>query len=793
MKRKLKTQYFSTLILSVLFLLILIPGAHQAVQAQSNGDVKLTVHAGFAGNCKENRWIPLRVTVENKGADLNGRIQVAYQNNSGGQAGYGIDLSLPASSRKEFFLYLHPDGYFQKLNVNLTVDDRMVVSTPFNPVCIASDGLIVGLLTDSSTAFKSLSGFTRISPLKLTDLPDRAQGWEALDALIISGVDTSAINDQQRSALKIWLAQGGKLLVTGGPKWQGITSGLDEFLPLTIKTTQSVSTLSALQNYFQSSETLDTSAAILAVGQLRPKATVLVTQDNVTVLAQKQIGHGSVYYLAADPTIEPLSTWAGMSSLYEQLLAAPTLHPVWLNNTWDNYPSNQALAALPALGLPPTIYVLCLLGVYILIIGPINYLILRAIKRQEWAWVSIPVLVIGFTVIGYFSGYWIRGTRPILNRLAIVQAWDDVDLAQATGLVGIYSPSRTGYTLQAGNGVLVYPFNNNNGGQSLQANQGWFSLQKDSQILLPDVLIEAGGMKSAFINGSVRAITFKHDLVLTLDDKKPMLSGTITNTSQHAIKDAVLMMAGNSLKLGDFAPGAVKKVQILLDATPKGTELYDFQGQSMYSSYNYSNQKFDDKAVRESAMMQAILSGRQNPTLITSGIYLVGWLEGTLLPTGLQGQGFDSIDTTFYILNLSPEIARKPGELKLTPSLFSWHSSNAEMAPYLPQYPPDIPESGYILTFKLTAPLQYSAVKSLTLNLSQGNGSTREFNAFVWNWKTSEWVQFEITTWGNQGIPEPTSFVAAGGEIKLKITKNNTSTQNQNPIGTSYFTLVVQP
>ncbi len=781
--------------------MLLMPGMQEHVYAQS--DVKLTANVGFAGSCKENRWIPIRVTVENKGADLNGRIQVAYTNTQGGQSGYGLDLALPGSSRKEFFLYLHPDGYFQKLNVNLTVGDRVVVTTPLNPACIASESLIIGLLTDTPTAFNALSaltapnGFTRITPLKLTDLPDRAQGWEALDALVISGVDTGAITDQQRDALKIWLAQGGTLLLTGGPKWQSVTSGLDEFLPLDVNTTQNVSTLSTLQNYFQSSESLDGSGIILAVGKLRANVTALVMQDNIPVLVQKQSGYGNIYYLAADPALQPLSTWAGMNSLYENLLAAPSLRPAWLNMPWDTYSANQALASLPALGLPPTIFVLCLLGVYIIIIGPLNYLILRTIKKQEWAWVTIPAFVIGFTLVGYFSGYWLRGTRPILNRITIVQAWDNVDQAQATGLVGLYSPSRTRYTMQAGNTMLPFPFDSNN--QSLQTNQGWLSLQQGAEMLLPDVLVESGGMKSISINGSVPAIAIKHDLILTLDAKRPMLSGTITNTSQYSFKKVMLLTAGNLLNVGDFPPGGVKKVQILLNLQPQGTDLYDFQGQSIYSSY--SNEKIDEIVVRQNAIMRAILTNGQSANKVTSGIYLTGWLDQAFLPTSVQGQSFDSVDTTFYMLNLTPNIVHQPGELKLTPDLFIWETSNQTMMPYLAQqYPSDIPENGYILTFKLATPLQYSAVKSLTLHLSQstiygGNIVTPsdELTTFLWNWQTAAWVQLDGLVWGNNDIALPSSFVAGGGEIRLRVTKNSTLNRGQNPIGSSTFTLVVQP
>jgi hypothetical protein len=787
----------------LIFVLLLLPGGSQQVHAQGQGDVSLTARLGFDGNCKQNSWIPIRVKVENKGADLNNaRIQVAYQNNKGGQSAYAVDVSLPTTSRKEFFLYLPPDSAYQgKLNVSLMAGDRALVTTPVNVACISNDNIIIGLLTDNlSTDMLSsaapLTGSARVAQLQLADLPDRSQGWEGLDALVVSGVDVGAISDAQRAALKGWLAQGGKLLVTGGPKWQGAAAGLDEFLPVDLKSTQTMNDLSALQTYFKTPAVLaPTTPAILAVGQVRPNADVLVAQDGVPLLVQKQIGFGMVYYLAADPALQPLSNWSGMGAVYSHLLGVRSLHPSWMNSTWNVDASNQALTALPALGLPPTFYVLCLLGLYILIVGPLNYLILRRLKRQEWAWISIPALVILFTLVAYFSGFLMRGVRPTLNRLAVLQAWDGVDQAQAHALVGIYSPGRTKYTLQAGSSFLPYPFDGSN--QILQANNNWLSLQQGAEMFLPDVLVESGGMKSASLSGSLPAIAFSHNLVISLGNHDPLLSGKITNASKYTLKDAILVTSDGSKNLGDFAPGAVKQVQIALTSNPAGSDLYNSQTSlTLYS--NSPDTSSAERTVRLNALVRAILPASQlGNKAITSGIYLIGWVDDALLPAGLRGQEFDSVDTSLYILMLKPTFTLKTGELALTPGLFLWESSSPEFSPYmLDYYNATIPAGGYLLSFKLAAPLHYSAVKSLVLSLSENNNYTHtnapERSAFIWDWEGAQFVRIENLAWGNNNIPDPGHYVGPGAEIRLKIDQGqNTNTAPQ--IETSYFTLVVEP
>ena len=55
-----------------------------------------------------------------------------------------------------------------------------------------------------------------------------------------------------------------------------------------------------------------------------------------------------------------------------------------------------------------------LLGAYILLIGPINYLVLRRLDRREWAWVTMPVLIVVFAVGAY--GFGIAAARQRRHR-----------------------------------------------------------------------------------------------------------------------------------------------------------------------------------------------------------------------------------------------------------------------------------------------------------------------------------------------------------------------------------------
>ena len=793
MKHQRQVRFSPYILLTALISVLLVSGSHQEVFAQSQGDVSLTVQAGFNGVCKDNHWFPVRITVENKGADLNARVQVSADDVRGGQLVYASDISLPNTSRKELFLYVSPAGLGTKLTASVMDGNRTLITTPVSINCYPSNTLIIGLLADDLSAFDALkqatalSGSTQVVRLQLADLPGQSQGWEALDALVVSGLDMGAISAAQRSALRAWLTGGGKLLIAGGPGWQNAAGGLHEFMPIDVAGTQNVDGLSELQNYFRSPIPLD-GQIVLAVGRVHPEATVLVEQDGLPVLVQQSVGFGAVYYLAADPGLQPLSSWAGLKDVYSHLLGDRSLDPSWAGAGWDPSLSNRALSALPVLGIPPAFYVMGLLGLYVLIIGPLNYFVLRRIKRQELAWITIPALVIAFTGLGYFSGFLIRGTRPVLNRLSAWQAWDGVALAQGHALVGLYSPGRTKYVLQSGDSFLAYPFDG--GDQPIQTNQGWTSLQQGTETLVPDLLVESGGMNTTALAGSGAALTFRDDLVIYLGNTAPFLTGKITNTSKYALRNAILVTPNDSRNLGDFLPGDSKQVQVSLSANPDGSDFYSIQSHLPFTSHPAAEP--DIKAFREEQLLRAVLYpdfGKGN-----AGVYLMGWVEAPLLSAGLQAQESDSIDTTLYVQMLTPKFKTASTPVQLTAPLFIWDSSDPEIAPW--SSGAEIPQNGYVLSFRLAAPLQYKTVKSLTLSLAQGQYSANTplaRNAFLWDWDRAAWVQIQKLGWADINIPDPASYVGPGAEIKLRIEPDPSANQNSVEVGSSYFTLVVQP
>src|SRR4029078_136691 len=114
-----------------------------------------------------------------------------------------------------------------------------------------------------------------------------------------------------------------------------------------------------------------------------------------------------------------------------------------------------AVSNLPSLALPPTGGLLLLLSGYIALIAPLTYLILRRIDRREWAWVTMPVLIVGFAMGAYAFGSALRGSSVIVNEGGVVGGAPDATQGSASVYLGVFSPARGVYQVAVPGGALL--------------------------------------------------------------------------------------------------------------------------------------------------------------------------------------------------------------------------------------------------------------------------------------------------------------------------------------------------
>ena len=119
-------------------------------------------------------------------------------------------------------------------------------------------------------------------------------------------------------------------------------------------------------------------------------------------------------------------------------------------------------------------------------------------------------------------------------------------------------------------------------------------------------------MKAIMVDGSLPALKFSHDLVVTIDKTSPVVTGNITNKSQYTLEDAMLVTSGNWARLGTIAPGETKAARVWVGAMPSGPTFYSLDSASILG-LDYTDVRTNEVAARRSASINLRTSAGLSP------------------------------------------------------------------------------------------------------------------------------------------------------------------------------------
>ncbi len=815
-------------LLALLILGAALAGAASSYAApalQSAQGITLSARAGFDGYYKDGFWVPVRLTVANDGPDLSGTLRIAVPRDYGtAETVYSRAVDLPTQSRREIFLYVVPEGVMSSLKVALVNEkNKPVKEASVRMAQVTPADLLYGVWAGSPSAFNGLAdldpgaGSAFVAQLEAGDLPNVERGWQALDVLVISDVDTGALSPEQRAALTGWVAGGGRLIVAGGPSWQKTAAGVSDLLPLSPAAAQTVADLKVLGDFAAS--VTPAGSGVAASGSLAADAATLVEAGGLPLVASRRLGYGRVTFLALDPAFAPLKGWDGFEGLFRNILSIPVDRPGWVNGFFNWSSAHDAVNALPNLELPSSFQICGFLFVYLIIVGPLNYFVLKRLKRRELAWLTIPGIVIVFSGVAYVSGYQLSGNRATLHQLAVVQVRPDSDRAQVDLLVGLFSPRRSSYDLEFAPGFLVRPMPSSGYGnvsRSVEVAQGESSR-------LAGVSTDVASVEAFVAQGQVAAPQF--GMALTVDytsNGTASLNGTVTNLSDLTLANAVLLAPGpgNAQHLGDLKPGETRNISLYLgggqarpalpntiapaifvnaagptQAPPalppnSDTTVDDIFGTSGGYYYNYN----DREGYRRYSLFSSVLD-QSNYTGRGNGVYLVGWTSTapTSAAARITNRGFTTLDTTMYLIALRPvvNLGTQP-TLTVSPALMTWTGLDisGQGGTYSPYSATAFPGDRYALRFAPTEPLAFSHVQALILHLtSYGLTGVPDLFVDVWDFRENTWSRLPGLIWGDNPIPDPTRFVGPGGEIQAQVENTGPLQVNVEALD---FTLVVE-
>jgi hypothetical protein len=585
--------------------------------------------------------------------------------------------------------------------------------------------------------------------------------WEGLDVLILNDVDTASLGSQHRQALETWLAHGGHLIVGGGAGAARTVAGVADLLPVAVGGTRSVDSLWALG--VQMRVSVNTGPYAVAEAMLQD-GEVLIEQDGLILLARHTYGAGQVDFLAFDAGLNPFVQWSDSTRFWEGIVGLRTVGARGLG-VRSGYSARDAVNAIPGLEIPSTLQILAFMLVYTLLIGPVNYLVLRKLDRRELAWLTIPLLVCSFTGCAYLTGFQVRGALAIVHRIGVVYVPAGADVGRVSQVMGLFSPRRTNYDVWVeGASVGQIPEGDYYGGP---AGQALYVVEEADGVTVSDLRVDIGGIEPFVAEGYADVPTVESALQLVADNLGALqLEGTVRN-SGITLEDAVLLMGRNGQRLGDVGAGQEIHVSYAFPTTLSYYTYDDVPDQVMGSGSYYN----DPKLYRRYELLRSLFPYGE-PSQLEGGVYLVGWAEDSApLPVEIVGRSFSAIGTTFYVYELPVTDRATAGRITIGPDLITRQVEKTtgyvdawSECCYL--------DPGAEIEFRFTVfpGVSVGQVDQLIVDMQGYTDSTMRIPAVaLWNWETEEWDEFDFG-WGEHSVANAENYVLSPGDVLLRLT-----------------------
>ncbi len=495
---------------------------------------------GFAGRYKVGVWSPVKLTLRGGDASQTGSVRVTVLDDEGVPSRFtapGGPCRVEAGRDTSVRLYVRFGRATGSLLAEFLLGDEIVARRVFEqddrcdgdcqfaPALETNQPLLL-LIGSPAMGIAEAIGGREYSPdgkpvvvalPAIEELPPAWYGYEGVDMVIVSTSrgtigETLPRDDPRIEALDTWVHLGGKLLLCAGSQAERIArpeSPWSRFLPGRLKAMVGLHQTGQLETYAGS--TIPVPLGVAGPDELRVpqlvdvEGVVELCEADLPLLVRSARGFGEAAFLATDLDQPPLLSWKGRRPLIRRLLdqpaatceESPRSRPMMHQGFLDT--AGQLRKSLNRFdGIQPTPFwlVVAMLSAYVVLIGPLDYYLLRHVaRRMVLTWVTFPLMIAAVSATAYFLAWDLKGAQVRLHQVDVVDVDAAAGLLRGTSWAELFSPRADAYNLAA----QPVPFRN--GVRSQQA-AGAEPSAHDPHLLLSWFGLAGGGL------GGMAARTF---------------------------------------------------------------------------------------------------------------------------------------------------------------------------------------------------------------------------------------------------------------------------------------------
>ncbi len=409
----------------------------------------------------------------------------------------------------------------------------------------------------------------------IRNLPWDWTGYDSLDVLVLADVDWTMMHPTQARAIAQWVRKGGSVLLVVGSNPLPADHPLASLLPFGLSQPRQVRvegndnipgwgampdsltcwTMSSTTVPHWRFESFNMSQPVFAVGR------VDMGMVGVLCYSPSQLGRGTegssstfwAYHLS------PLVRWpitatsrprgnddygsfgdmteaeaeAGTMAILEHLMRIPQLRPL---SIW---------------------WIIGLLGLLTVLIGPVDYIVLKRLGRLPLTWLTTACVIAVFSVGAYYGVQAIRGNTMRVRMVSVVDGISGRPGGQATTYSGLFAPATANYRLEGlADGQwfsTVSPTSGRRyyGGTSVPT-RNLYCNQADGGNLPYSVPINIWSMQVLVCEETVESMPFSAEVQL----RGGQVTVTVTNHSDSPIVAGAVAMKGMyHFRFGSVDPG----------------------------------------------------------------------------------------------------------------------------------------------------------------------------------------------------------------------------------------------
>jgi hypothetical protein len=251
-----------------------------------------------------------------------------------------------------------------------------------------------------------------------------------------------------------------------------------------------------------------------------------------------------------------------------------------VSNDNDRYwYSDWYTATIPAKLAPKFDLLKIVLMIFVVVVGPVNYLVLKQIDRREFLWISVPAIVLVFSIGVYAISSNTELKGPVMSKASYVELNPNSNVAKISSSSSIFATTENECILEFLNDVKVnygkiraYDFNKN----------------KENVFVTNNIVQKTLKYKNnGFWSPTTIPIDWETDSIgninteLKLEDNT--IRGIIKNETGYLLEDMVFVFDKTIVFLGDLRVGEEKIVEIDLKRG-KETNWSDIEISDLYYS-----------------------------------------------------------------------------------------------------------------------------------------------------------------------------------------------------------------